>query len=102
MPEAPASLLSPDNQELFDGLGWLSDWVGYPDVLTVPGNNVLAKQHWLLGLKLLHAFWFDLSATHFRLAQTLEPTFAMAYWGEYRTVLPGLQLPCSYRHMHCL
>jgi tetratricopeptide (TPR) repeat protein len=37
------------------------------------------------GLKLLHNFEFDDAATAFREAQTLDSTFAMAYWGEAMT-----------------
>jgi len=37
------------------------------------------------GLKLLHSFEFDDAGEKFREAQTIDPDFAMAYWGEAMT-----------------
>src|SRR5262249_36979913 len=44
-----------------------------------------AQQHLLRGLLLLHSFEFDDAAEEFRLAERIEPGFAMAYWGEAMT-----------------
>src|SRR5215472_8106523 len=44
-----------------------------------------AQKHFLRGALLLHSFEFDDSAEEFRLAEKVEPGFAMAYWGEAMT-----------------
>jgi hypothetical protein len=41
-----------------------------------------AKQLFDLGLKLYHAFWFELSQYSFQLAQKADPNYIMAYAGE--------------------
>jgi tetratricopeptide (TPR) repeat protein len=38
--------------------------------------------HFLRGLAALHSFWYPKALEEFRAAQTIEPDFAMAYWGE--------------------
>src|SRR5262249_28145535 len=43
------------------------------------------QQHFLRGLLLLHSFEFDDAAEEFRVAEKIEPGFAMAYWGEAMT-----------------
>jgi tetratricopeptide (TPR) repeat protein len=44
-----------------------------------------AQPHFLLGVLFLHSFEYDSAAGHFRVAQRLDPNFAMAYWGEAMT-----------------
>ena len=41
-----------------------------------------AQQHFLRGVAILHSFGWKQAITQFRAAQTLEPDFALAYWGE--------------------
>ncbi|MEW5317437.1 MAG: hypothetical protein WDW38_008733 [Sanguina aurantia] len=41
-----------------------------------------ASDHFQLGVRLLHLFWYDLAATEFEAARTVEPDFALGYWGE--------------------
>eukprot|EP00736_Rhodelphis_marinus_P011111 Rmarinus@m.26670 len=40
------------------------------------------QERFILGLKLLQCFWYDLAISEFQLCQKEDPTFAMAYWGE--------------------
>lgn len=44
-----------------------------------------AQQEFLTGVLALHSFWYPEARDHFRQAQELDPTFAMAYWGEAMT-----------------
>jgi tetratricopeptide (TPR) repeat protein len=44
-----------------------------------------AQKDFLTGLALLHNFQYPQAAAAFRRAQTLDPNFAMAYWGEAMT-----------------
>ncbi|NGP87257.1 hypothetical protein [Fodinibius halophilus] len=44
-----------------------------------------AQQEFLTGVLALHSFWYPEARDHFKKAQTLDPTFAMAYWGELMT-----------------
>jgi len=44
-----------------------------------------AQQEFLRGLALLHDFEYPIAAAHFRTAQQIDPSFAMAYWGEAMT-----------------
>ncbi|HLA64168.1 MAG TPA: hypothetical protein VK610_07055, partial [Rhodothermales bacterium] len=54
-----------------------------------PNSGAAAAQPaFLRGLALLHSFEYEDAALSFREAQTLDPHFAMAYWGE----------ALSYRH----
>lgn len=57
-----------------EGLGTLN--------LNVTTGNQAAKEHFLNGLKLLHAYEFAEATWSLRAAQKLDPGFAMAYWGE--------------------
>lgn len=41
-----------------------------------------AQPSFLRGIAALHNFWFDEAADEFRKAQSIDPDFAMAYWGE--------------------
>jgi tetratricopeptide (TPR) repeat protein len=44
-----------------------------------------AQKPFLHGLALLHDFEYETAAKEFREAQKIDPTFAMAYWGEAMT-----------------
>jgi tetratricopeptide (TPR) repeat protein len=44
-----------------------------------------AQQSFLHGLALLHDFEYPAAAAEFRAAQKIDPSFAMAYWGEAMT-----------------
>jgi hypothetical protein len=51
--------------------------------ITFPTSGAPAAQaEFLAGVKNLHSFEFDEAAAAFRRAQKVDPTFAMAYWGE--------------------
>lgn len=51
--------------------------------ITFPTSGAPAAQSaFLEGVKSLHSFQFDEAAVAFQRAQTIDPTFAMAYWGE--------------------
>ncbi len=49
-----------------------------------------AQPDFLHGLAQLHNFEYDDAAAHFRKAQELDPSFAMAYWGEAMTKNHGV------------
>ncbi len=44
-----------------------------------------AQEHFVRGVGALHSFWYDEAADEFRAAETAEPGFALAYWGEAMT-----------------
>jgi hypothetical protein len=44
-----------------------------------------AQKPFLHGLALLHDFEYETAAKEFREAQKIDPSFAMAYWGEAMT-----------------
>ena len=46
-----------------------------------------------LGVLALHSFWYEEARDHFRKARELDPSFAMAYWGEAMTHDAPLQGP---------
>ena len=51
--------------------------------ITFPTSGSSAAQPFFLeGVKELHSFQFDEAAVAFQKAQQLDPSFAMAYWGE--------------------
>ncbi|MFN2447036.1 MAG: tetratricopeptide repeat protein [Vicinamibacterales bacterium] len=51
--------------------------------ITFPTSGAAAAQDaFLEGVKSLHSFQFDEAAEAFRRAQTTDPSFALAYWGE--------------------
>jgi Tfp pilus assembly protein PilF len=41
-----------------------------------------ARAHFLRGLAALHSFWYEEALEAFRESTTIEPDFAMGYWGE--------------------
>ena len=44
-----------------------------------------AQEHFLDAVTYMHLHMFEDAEAHFRMAQTLAPDFAMAYWGEALT-----------------
>ena len=58
-----------------------------------------AHKHFTLGVGYLHSFGWKQARDEFRMAQELEPGFALAYWGEALTynhpLIPVLQDPVS-------
>lgn len=44
-----------------------------------------AQDAFLTGALALHSFWYEEARDHFRKARELDPSFAMAYWGETMT-----------------
>ena len=52
-----------------------------------------AHEEFELGVLALHSFWYEEARDHFRKAQELDPSFAMAYWGEAMTHDAPLQGP---------
>lgn len=47
--------------------------------------NGEAQEEFLTGVLALHSFWYPEARDHFQKAQKLDPSFAMAYWGEAMT-----------------
>ena len=41
-----------------------------------------AQEHFVRGVAALHSFWYEEALDEFRAAATIDPDFAMAYWGE--------------------
>jgi tetratricopeptide (TPR) repeat protein len=51
--------------------------------ISFPTSGAVAAQDaFLTGVKALHSFEFDEAAVAFKQAQTIDPQFVMAYWGE--------------------
>jgi tetratricopeptide (TPR) repeat protein len=48
-------------------------------------GSAAAQPHFIRGVLLMHSFEFDDAADAFRQARTIDPGFAMAYWGEALT-----------------
>jgi tetratricopeptide (TPR) repeat protein len=44
-----------------------------------------AQKPFLRGVAALHSFWYEEAADAFREAESIDPTFALAYWGEAMT-----------------
>jgi hypothetical protein len=45
-------------------------------------ESPLAKAHFILGVKFLHNFMYPLALREFKLAQSIDPQFALSYWGQ--------------------
>jgi len=51
--------------------------------ISVPTSGAPAAQpHFIRGVLLLHSFEYDEAIAEFRDAQRIDPSFAMAFWGE--------------------
>lgn len=48
-------------------------------------GSASAQAPFLQGLAALHSFWYDEAADSFLAAQRIDPSFALAYWGEAMT-----------------
>ncbi|HYN79967.1 MAG TPA: hypothetical protein VES88_00580 [Gemmatimonadaceae bacterium] len=48
-------------------------------------GSASAQPHFIRGVLFVHSFEYDSAAHEFRVAQRLDPGFAMAYWGEAMT-----------------
>jgi tetratricopeptide (TPR) repeat protein len=57
----------------------------YGHVIFANSGSLAAQKDFLEGLALLHDFEYTAAADAFRRAQTTDPAFAMAYWGEAMT-----------------
>src|SRR3954470_19441 len=55
------------------------------DVAFANSGAAEAHKSFLHGLALLHDFEYEDAAASFRTAQKIDPSFAMAYWGEAMT-----------------
>lgn len=55
--------------------------LAFPTSATNPQAQALFER----GVGALHSFWYDEAARSFKAARDLEPSFAMAYWGEAMT-----------------
>ena len=58
-------------------LGRIDEW---PSV-----NNKLTRPHFILGMKYLHNFMYELARVEFQYSTSLDPNFALGYWGELMT-----------------
>lgn len=58
---------------------------GAGDVAFANSGSPEAQEEFLHGLALLHDFEYEDAAVSFRAAQKIDPSFAMAYWGEAMT-----------------
>ena len=58
---------------------------GYGQVEFANSGSASAQADFLEGLALLHDFEYDAAASAFQRAQEIDPSFAMAYWGEAMT-----------------
>ncbi len=70
------------------------------DVSFENSGGAAAQEPFLRGLALLHSFEYEEAAEAFLAAQTADPAFAMAYWGEaltYAHLLWGEDDPASAR-----
>src|SRR5215813_8407293 len=48
-------------------------------------GSAKAQAHFLRGLAALHSFWYEEALDAFRESTTVDPDFAMGYWGEAMT-----------------
>ena len=58
-------------------LGRIYDW---PSI-----TNKTVRPHFILGMKYLHNFMYELARVEFQYATMLDPGFALGYWGELMT-----------------
>ena len=65
---------------LFSGIALRAQQLG---IITFPSSGAPAAQpSFIEGVKELHSFQFDEAAVAFQKAEQIDPSFAMAYWGE--------------------
>src|SRR5579863_3151416 len=58
---------------------------GVGEVSFANSGSAAAQQPFLHGLALMHSFEYPSAAEDFRKAEAIDPSFAMAYWGEAMT-----------------
>jgi len=66
-------------------LAWLSLHAAEPNMGVISFENSgapVAQADFIAGLGALHNFQYPLAARAFKRAQTADPDFALAYWGE--------------------
>lgn len=71
-PPPPVALAAPAGYDR-DALGALH--------FQIAGGTPEARRDFDRGLLALHSFWYDEATRRFQAAITVDPTFAMAYWG---------------------
>ena len=58
-----------------------------------------AQPHFIYGVAALHSFWYEEALEAFGRAAAIDPSFAMAYWGEamcyHRSYRPGSDYPAG-------
>ena len=57
-----------------------------------------AQVHFELGVGYLHSFGFIQAQREFKLAQEIEPDFAMAYWGETLPIITPSSVSGTHSH----
>jgi hypothetical protein len=65
--------------------------------LPVSTNNAKAKKAFNIGLALLESYEYQDAENYFKLAQKIEPRFAMAYWGEAMSHIKILWYSIDYQ-----
>ena len=72
------------------------------EVAFANSGSAQAQQAFTQGMAALYSFWYDKARLHFHEARTLDPDFAMAYWGEamsHHKALWDLQDPQAAREV---
>ena len=87
LPKAEQQSLSADEPPLWNNLGTLS--------LKVTTSKPLAQQYFNQGLRLAYAFNHAEAARAFQMAQKIDPSCAMCYWGEALVLGPNINMPMS-------
>ena len=87
LPKAEQQTPSAGMPPLLDNLGTLS--------FRVTTREPLAQQYFNQGLRLAYAFNHDEAARAFRMAQKIDPSCAMCYWGEALVLGPNINMPMT-------
>jgi tetratricopeptide (TPR) repeat protein len=62
-------------------------------------GSAAAQPHFIYGVAALHSFWYEEALEAFGRAAAIDPSFAMAYWGEamcyHRSYRPGSDYPAG-------
>ena len=87
LPKAEQQSPSSSEPPLWNNLGTLS--------FKVTTGKPLAQQYFDQGLRLAYAFNHDEAARAFRMAQKIDPSCAMCYWGEALVLGPNINMPMS-------
>src|SRR5258705_12924354 len=81
----PASAARPDSIALWEGLGEHHHPIGT--------RSALAQRYFDQGLRLIYGFNHADAIRSFRVAQRLDPSCAMCYWGEALALGPNINVP---------